>query len=118
MSKLYNKNPQIGFMETTNALLHGNKKIANTYWPDLGLGEIKEGGVADLIMIDYHAPTPLTSDTFLGHLVFGISQERVHTTIASGKILMENYQLTTIDEAKIMADARQKTEAIWTKFRK
>lgn len=115
-TKLYKKNPSAGFMESTNALIHGNRNIANTYWNDMGLGELKVGGMADVILIDYHSPTPLDENSFLGHLVFGLSQERVDTTIASGKILMENKKLTELDEEAIMAKAREASAKLWSHF--
>ena len=42
-----------------------------------------------------------------GHLVFGVTGHDVVTTVANGKVLMKDRQLTQIDEEKIMADCRQ-----------
>lgn len=39
-----------------------------------------------------------------GHLVFGVTGHDVVTTIANGKVLMKDRELTGIDEAKVMAD--------------
>jgi len=85
---LSHDNPSCGFMEALSTLAFNNAKIANRYWNGK-LGAIKEGNLADIVLIDYHPPTPFDQNTFLGHLCFGLSQSPVDTTIASGKILME-----------------------------
>lgn len=108
------KDPSAGFMEVTQALLENNAAIANRYWGDLGA--LEEGKKADVIVMDYHPPTTFNADTFAGHLVFGLSQASVNTTIASGKILMHDKELVDIDEAKIAAEARECAKALWERF--
>lgn len=114
--KLWNKNPSVGFCEALNTLPFNNPKIANKYW-NLGLGELKEGNAADVILMDYYPPTPFDENTFLGHLGFGLSQSFVDTTIASGKVLMRNKELKIkLDEEKIAADAMQLSKKLWDRF--
>lgn len=113
---LNSKDPSVGFMETTGLLVHGNRKIAKRLFGEVGIGEVKEGSVADIILVDYHTPTEFSDETFLGHLVFGISQERVDTTIASGKVLMEDKKLTMIDEESVMAKALECSKKLWSRF--
>ncbi|MDZ4121329.1 MAG: amidohydrolase family protein, partial [Candidatus Cloacimonadaceae bacterium] len=108
-------NPSVGFMELANTLTVNNPAIANRYFDDVGI--IAEGKAADIIMIDYHAPTPLNDNTWLGHLIYGISQAVVDTTICAGKILMWNKQLTIDpDEAEIASAARELASALWDRF--
>jgi putative selenium metabolism protein SsnA len=116
IQKLHQKDPSSSFMEVTNLLVHNNAKIAKKFFGDVGIGELKEGGVADLILIEYYPPTEFDENTFLGHLVFGISQCKVDTTICRGKILMENAKLCTLDEEKIMAKALELSKKLWDKF--
>ena len=60
-----------------------------------------------MILVDYHAPTPLNDATVLGHLVFGISQASVDTTICGGRVLMAGRQLEIeLDEAALAARSR------------
>ena len=114
--KLMRNNPSVGFMECIEMLVKGNPDIANRYWNGLGLGEIKEGGTADVIIMDYHAPTELSSDTIYGHMIFGFSQATVDTTISSGKILMEERKLTSIDEIEVASHARENAQELWKRF--
>ncbi len=109
-------NPSCGFMELTGALVVRNPEIATGLW-GFPIGTLQEGAAADVILVDYHAPTPLNDETVLGHLVFGISQAAVDTTICGGRILMEGKALTTgIDEAALAAESRRLAAALWERF--
>ncbi len=109
-------NPNAGFMEIASALFFNNAKIADRYW-NTPLGKIEEGAAGDIVLIDYNPPTPLDESTFLGHLIFGISQSDTDTTIVNGKVLMENRILKIdIDEAEIAGRARELTKALWNRF--
>jgi putative selenium metabolism protein SsnA len=111
-----NQNPTCGFMEVANTLLNNNRLIANKYW-NIPLGTIEEGAAADIVLIDYFAPTPLDSITYLGHIIFGISQSAVDTTIANGKVLMENKILKIdVNEEEASAKAQELTVKLWERF--
>ena len=110
------RDPAQGFMEATGALFSGNPAIAERTW-GLPLGRIREGGPADVILVDYDPPTPLDAGSVLGHLVFGVSQSAVDTTIVAGRVLMENKALTLdIDEAQVAARSRELAAALWQRF--
>ena len=111
--KLTSQDPGAGFMECCQLLLENNAKIANRFWQ--GLGELKIGNLADVIISDYRPYTPLSADNFLGHLVFGISQSSIDTTIASGKVLMENKK-TIFDEESISQEAQKLSAKLWGRF--
>jgi len=63
---LASANPSAGFLETCSLLLDGNRRIAARYWPEFGLGELREGGAADLVVVDYQPPTPFDETTLPG----------------------------------------------------
>jgi cytosine/adenosine deaminase-related metal-dependent hydrolase len=110
-------NPSQGFMESANALFLNNSKIVGRLWEGVTIGVLEEGACADLAIIDYIAPTPLDEDSMVGHLIFGISQSIVDTTIAQGRILMENKQLQLdLDEEAVSAHSRELTEKLWKRF--
>jgi putative selenium metabolism protein SsnA len=108
--------PSIGFEEITTMLFRNNPRIARTIW-GLPLGEISVGAPADIILIPYHPPTPLTEETQFGHLLFGLSQESVSATIVGGRVLMENGTLCIgVDEAQLAARARERAKDIWSRM--
>jgi len=111
------EDPSAGFFETTSLLTAGNPAIADRLWPGLALGELREGGAADIAVFDYDPPTPFDETTLLGHLVFGLSQARVDATIVDGKVLMAGGVLENgLDEGRVAARAREQARALWERF--
>jgi len=110
------RDPAQGFVEATGTLFAGNPAIAERIW-GLPMGQIREGGPADVILIDYDPPTPLDAGSVLGHLVFGVSQSTADTTIVAGRVLMENKTLKLdVDEKRVAARSRELAEALWRRF--
>jgi cytosine/adenosine deaminase-related metal-dependent hydrolase len=108
--------PSQGFMEIANTLLQNNAIIANHYW-DNQLGMILEGKAADLVLLDYYPPTPLDENTWIGHVIYGISQSQVDTTICGGKLLYHNKKLMLdLDEAEAAAKSRECATKLWSRF--
>jgi cytosine/adenosine deaminase-related metal-dependent hydrolase len=77
------------------------------------VGALAPGAFADIIMLDYHPYTPLTDGNYPWHLVFGMDGSHVTHTICGGQLLMKDRELLTLDEAAIVAHARQLAPAIW-----
>jgi len=113
---LKQNDPSRGFTEIASALVFNNPIIAQKYWGEKH-GTIKAGGPADIIVVDYIPHTPFNEETWLGHLVYGISQANVEATICQGKILMWNGELLLdIDEQEVKAKARELAEKLWERF--
>jgi putative selenium metabolism protein SsnA len=109
-------NPSCGFMELTDALFVHNPELATQLW-GTSLGTLAEGAAADVILVDYAPPTPLDEGSALGHLVFGVSQATVDTTICGGRILMEGKRLQLdLDEAALAAHSRELARQLWARF--
>lgn len=110
-------NPSVGFMECCDALFVNNAKIANRIWGDTKLGVLQVGAAADIVLIDYRAPTPFEINSALGHLIFGVSQQLVDTTIVKGRILMENKVLKLdLDETELSLKSQRLAEKLWQRF--
>ncbi|HLH62064.1 MAG TPA: putative aminohydrolase SsnA [Ktedonobacteraceae bacterium] len=80
------------------------------------VGELSVGGAADIILLDYLPPTPLSSDNFPWHLIFGMDGQQVNSTMVAGRWLMRNRQLLTIDEERIHVRARELSQALWKRL--
>jgi putative selenium metabolism protein SsnA len=110
------QNPSVGFSEVVSALFANNPLIAARAF-GLPLGELRAGCVGDVVVVDYDPPTPLSADNPFGHLVFGLSQAAVDTTIVGGRVLMENRRLAlNLDEARINARARELAARLWKRL--
>jgi len=80
------------------------------------IGVLKPGAAADLILVDYHAPTPLNARNLPWHILFGFRETMVTTTIVHGKLLMKDRQLLTLDEASIAARAQELSVQVWKRY--
>ena len=96
--------------------LANNAALASTFFREAPVGQVVPGAVADLMLVDYHSPTPVTADNFAWHVLFGLQPSMVTTTIAAGKVLMKDRKLTTLDEARIAARARELAPRVWKRF--
>jgi hypothetical protein len=74
------------------------------------------GQLADIIIPDYVPFTPLNAETFYGHLLFGLSFSRVRTTIARGRVIVEDGHLPHLDEDAIRAHCAERAAAIWARI--
>jgi putative selenium metabolism protein SsnA len=115
--KLHRSDPRaMGGYDIQKLAYANNGLLARCFWPDAALGEISEGGYADLIFVDYHPFTELTAGNLPWHIVFGVGGSLVTTTIAGGAVLMRDRELLTLDEAAIIAQARQLSSAVWQRY--
>jgi len=59
--KLAQRDPRASPADLVMRLAYAeNGRLAHIFWPDLRLGELREGAAADLVFLDYHPTTPLT----------------------------------------------------------
>jgi putative selenium metabolism protein SsnA len=91
---------------------HNNSLLAGRFFPK-PIGELSAGAFADIVFLDYDPPTPLTAGNLPWHIIFGVDGAHITHTIASGKVLMKDRQLLTLDEEAIMARAREQARGVW-----
>ena len=80
------------------------------------VGTLQVGAAADIVLLDYLPPTPMSGGNFPWHLIFGMDGLHVHSTMVAGRWLMRNRQLLTLDEARIHAQARELAQALWKRM--
>jgi cytosine/adenosine deaminase-related metal-dependent hydrolase len=81
--------------------------------PERFFGELRPGAAADLAILDYDPPTPLTAGNLPWHLIFGADGLHVRDTMVAGRWLMRERALLTLDEARIMARGRELSAKLW-----
>ena len=113
---LKHNDPARGFNEIASALVFNNPIIAQKYWGEKH-GTVTEGSPADIIVVDYKPYTPINEENWIGHLVYGISQAKVETTICQGRILMwEGELLLDINEYEVVEKAKECAEKLWNRM--
>ncbi len=82
------------------------------------LGSIEVGKKADLILVKPDVlPTPLDSDSVVGHLINGTEGRDVRTVIVDGEILVRDRAVTTVDQVEIEGRAQTAAAELWERLR-
>lgn len=102
MQKVNTLNPQVlKTRQTFNmATVNGAKALG------VNTGELKEDKLSDLILINTNVAHMIPLTDPLSNIVYAALGSDVDTVICNGKILLQNKQLTTLNEEEIIEDAK------------
>jgi putative selenium metabolism protein SsnA len=114
--RTHQRDPTLAFAEACEILLHNNRTICNRLFPE-SRGTLAAGQLADIMIPDYVPFTPLNAETFYGHVLFGLSFARVRTTIALGRVIVEDGLLPQLDEESIRAHCAERASRIWKRIK-
>lgn len=109
------KSPSVAWAEVPQMLYSNNPQIAAGLFGGT-FGKLAEGAWADVIVVDYVPPTPMDSNNWSGHLLFGVSGRAVQTTVINGQVRMLDRELIDIDEEAICARSRELAQDIWNRI--
>jgi len=109
------RTPGIAFVEACRILLENNRTIANRLFNE-PRGALAPGQLADIIIPEYVPFTPLNAGTFYGHLLFGLNFAPVRTTIARGRVVMDDGRMLHLDEHAIRARCSERAQRIWNRI--
>ncbi|MGE0712518.1 MAG: amidohydrolase family protein [Planctomycetota bacterium] len=114
------RDPRVGFDDAA-ALWAGNRAVAEVFFPGAGLGTLRAGGPADLVVLDYDPWTPLDGDNLLGHVLYGGLGARVRDVLCGGRWVRAAGRFPALEErldlTELTARARQAARAMWERRR-
>jgi putative selenium metabolism protein SsnA len=93
-------------------VLANNHRLASQAFGD-DVGSLAPGSAADLIVLDYESPTPVTSENLAWHFAFGISSAAVESVMVNGRFVIKD-RLHALDD--VYAEARKASEKLWAKM--
>ncbi len=108
------QDPNAAWAESPQMLFANNAAICAKYF-ESPLGVIKEGALADIIVVDYDAPTPVTGANFNSHILFGMMGRNVVSTMINGKFVMRDRELLTADAERLYAESREVAKSFWNR---
>ncbi len=92
---------------------HNNYEITRRLF-GVHIGKVKPEYAADLILVDYDPPTPLSDDNMVGHLIFGLcSRFDVTGAFVRGTQVMRDREVLGVDLERAYAHAREQAAALW-----
>jgi cytosine/adenosine deaminase-related metal-dependent hydrolase len=111
--RLNERTPVAGSSEIEVMLGVNNPLIAGSL---LGqkLGVIEPGYSADIAIFRYDSPTPLGKENLFWHLLS--KEARAETVIVAGRVVLENFKSTLVDEAKIFEKSKSIALSLWERM--
>jgi len=91
-------------------------RIAGRSFGEPAHGTIAPGAPADLTVLSYPSPAPLTAENLPGHWVFGLSAGQVRDVIVAGELVVADRHSTRVDEAEIAQHAAHEAKLLWARL--
>ena len=80
------------------------------------LGTLQPGAPADLVILDYPAPAPLTAAGLAGHWIFGLTARCVRDVYVAGDRVVAGGQSTRLDAAALAAGSSAEAARLWARL--
>jgi putative selenium metabolism protein SsnA len=80
------------------------------------LGTLEPGAPADLVVLDYPAPAPVTDGSFAGHWIFALSSRHVRDVMVAGEWVVSGRRLTRTDQDGLAAGALDQARRLWQRL--
>lgn len=115
LQKHARQDPLAAGFPSLHALLHDNNQEIVRRVFGVKVGRIAAGFAADIALIRYTSPTPITASNILGHLLFGLAVHaiRVSDLLVAGQPILKDGQFVDLDEEKIYAHAQEEATKLW-----
>lgn len=72
----------------------------------------------NLVVLDYKPQTSFHQGNFLGHFLFGIESKHIAHVISSGRLIVKDRRLVTVDEDLINKESIKLSEKLWDRMGK
>lgn len=109
------EDPTLGFDEVPR-LLATNARVAGRFLDEPLLGQLAPGAPADVIAVDAPTRTSLDSRNWFGQLAYGWSEAPVRHTVARGRVVLEDFDHTTLSPVDLASEARLLSPGLWKRF--
>ncbi len=98
------------------ARLAEGARLAGAAFTESALGTIAPGAPADLVVLGYHPPTPLTEANLASHWAFGLHAGLVRDVFVAGERVLADGTPTRVDAERALARARSAAAELWERM--
>lgn len=95
-------------------LQNGQRTISEIFGQKFG--SLKKGSPADIVVLDYQPPTPMTVENLAGHFLFGMNSSMVESVMIDGKWVVKNRVLIGFDVESVYEKSRKVAKKLWEKM--
>ncbi|MBI4811313.1 MAG: putative aminohydrolase SsnA [Ignavibacteriales bacterium] len=99
----------------TPKLLQNNQELLSQIFGHK-FGTLEKGSVADLIILDYQPPTPMTVQNLVGHFLFGMNSSMVESVMIDGKWVVKNRVLVGFDVESVYEKSKKVAKRLWERM--
>ena len=107
-------NPRIPPSRIVDLLNNGQRMISEIF--DRPFGGIDAGSPADLVLLDYLPPTPMTAENLPYHVLFGLRSSMVESVMINGTWVMRDRKFGHLQEDELLRDAAAAAARLWRKM--
>jgi putative selenium metabolism protein SsnA len=98
------------------ARLAASARLAGHIHDEPLLGTLEPGAPADLVVLDYPAPAPVTDASLAGHWIFALSSRHVRDVMVAGEWVVTGRRLTRVDQDSLAAGALEQALRLWQRL--
>jgi cytosine/adenosine deaminase-related metal-dependent hydrolase len=80
------------------------------------MGPLREDAVADLVVLDYQPPTPLTAETLAAHVLHGMASQHVESVMVDGMWRLWKRKPLSVDVVELARLSREAASAVWSRL--
>ena len=97
-------------VDVLRALANGHRLASEAF--GFPIGPLREGAAADVIVLDYRPPTPLTAETLAAHLLDGLGSRHVEAVMVDGVWRLWARRPLGLDPDALAEEARRVSAAL------
>jgi cytosine/adenosine deaminase-related metal-dependent hydrolase len=98
------------------ARMADSARVAAQAFDEPLLGRIEPGAPADLVVLAYDTPTPLSAENLAGHWAFGLGARHVRDVMVGGEWSVLDRTLARVDAAELTARCREAATRLWERL--
>ena len=105
----------IAFAESFNSLFKTNPNIVKSII-GIDTGKLVENYKADVLITNYYPKTPINGTNVMGHVMFGVLNNTIDTTIINGRICMKEGKIQDINLKDISEKSVIHAQNVWNRI--
>jgi cytosine/adenosine deaminase-related metal-dependent hydrolase len=109
-------NARLAFSRIPEMLQAGNALASTIFGKKFGA--LEKGNAADLVVLDYVPPTPITKENLAAHFLFGMSSSMVESVMIGGKWVVRHRELVGINVPTVYKKTGAAAKKLWSKIQK
>ncbi|HVE86717.1 MAG TPA: amidohydrolase family protein [Myxococcales bacterium] len=101
-------------IEPLHLLANGHRLVSKAF--GMEVGPMREGAAADLLVLDYRSPTPVTAENLEAHLVYGFGARQVESVMVDGIWRLWARRPLSVNPDVVTEQSRQTARELWSRM--